>query len=301
MKKTLRKIFEILVDKTKNKKISTLLLLWGTVYNILTFVSMVTLLVSILLLNRNANMFWVLSIIFIIVSISTYVIAILIRASAREAIPLVLYNRIDFDNYIHCLNFIKNKSGNKRLLKKNLYYLTIGEIEVLFFKGKFKDALKKIKEVDIDYINRNASYSDIQLKYYYLYFHINLFLNNIEEVNKAKTYFESTRYIFRDTSKEEVERFLKKHITIYRIFVDKKSDLKSVLSDKNPIKTRLMYLYNDLYFNALNKKLSGDLEESVRLLEILSKENEELFFVREAKKELIKLLNKDGGIVETSS
>ncbi len=239
------------------------------------------------LIARKISVFDKLAITIFVISLILYSIAILIRILVKNAIDKIMYDDINFEKYIKCLTYIRNNSESKKLRRINTMNLVYAEAEVLFYKGEYEKALKKIKELDEQLLSKT-----LRDKYHYLYFNINLFLENIEELKKSINYFESIQQ--RSNNKNyllKIQNLVSDTKAMTDIVIGKRSNNNCTFSKENSKRHKLSHIYLDLYFNALNSKLLGDFNHAEELFLELSKENEELFFVKEAKKE-IGLFNK---------
>ncbi len=276
------KILDGLTNKIKDKKASTILfIIYKSVY-ILVIVAIIAYVLVKFLSRINKDLSDIPANIFMVFIILITILHMALRVAARRAVPLALYDCIDFDKYIYCLKYISANSSGKKAKKLNRYYLKLGEAEVLFYKGDFEEALKKLKEINIEDFN-----TGYQLPYYNLCFYIHLFLKNIEEAKTSTDLFKRMNQT--NTSKERkklVTTLSNNHNATYEIYIENKPNSYSSFHSGNVNSLKLAYLYHNLYFNALNQKLLGNNEGAKNLFEELSKENEELFFVQEAKKEL---------------
>ncbi len=275
-----------LVNIIKEYDYKKICFVWGKVSDSLLFIYMVIITVGVSLFSKEYIPLYPLAIILSAIAIAIYIINIIIKLSARKAMNLLLYEKLDFVGYEYCLNYVLENSDYKQTIKINQEYLFLGNAEMFFYKGEFQNALDELNKIDKVKIDNKS-----KDKYHYWQFNVNLFLRNKDKVLEHKKYFEVK---YKQKQNKKVKMIINNFDAMIRIIIDEKYSESSLLLFDDNKSNYLSHMYLDLYMNGLNKKLSGAYNESIKLFEELSKGNEKLFFVREAKRELRVLRAKVG-------
>ncbi len=280
-------MLNILINKIKSYSYKRICFIWDKVYNFLIMLFMLIAFVSGFLMAKDYMLFFSLAIKLFITALLIYILAIFTRIIIKKAIENILYEDIDFYKYIRCLEFIKNNSEGRRLVNINNIYLILAEAEVLFFKGEFQKSIVKLKEIENQKMSRAFC-----VKLSYLKFNNYLFLKNIDEVNKIIYSFEELN---KKGQNSNLKRFVRELNSMVDILYNNKYVENTSFSESNNNRSKLPHLYLDLYFNALNKKIVGEDLQAKKFFKELSEYEDELFIVREAKRELYNLELRDGG------
>lgn len=181
----------------------------------------------------------------------------------------ILLDHIEIANYRQYLEKVMQKSYIVGA-KKDTYHIKL--VQVYFLEGRFNEALDQLKII-------SASLPRLNIQNQFIYFYY-LFL--VQLFNRQKAELESTLKAVSSLSlkNKEIESRLKSEVqALYNIQFEHQTN---PYFDTAEYRSRLQFL-TYRYYQVLNAQVEGKQEKVYQLYTELAKENEDLFFVKEAR------------------
>ncbi len=247
--------------------------LWNNLIQILLYLIFLftTLIISLIIMSGFKHSTFI--IVLIMLDLFSIIYLLFERKINLYIIDSVLYQDLDFDKYIDCLEYIRN-TGNGIVKEINNRKYLLGSAEVHIWRGDFEKAKDIIDMLNFpDNAKEGYYYNRDLLAYYERLFLINVFTSRYAEAKAVLPTIKDVKFQSKNRDKT-----LEKLNAVYRIIVDKKSDDYFL---NNIFKRKLDKLFYNKYVMAYSYLNRGDTQNYNILKSDLLKEDEKLFFVKE--------------------